>query len=176
MIVAALAYFIFIFPLDIPSSNRLLIIVIYLLAVPAVIAIIYGVLNLIGWRVVACPYCTTEGKIRRLKKWYSCKYCKNDSFRRGEFLFTLLHSIKKNPLAVAGFAVALFSIFLNFFGIVSVVGGILSIVGLTQIDNTRETGRVEAIAGVIIAVISTLISIYSITQQSFTPFAFIVLF
>lgn len=66
-----------------------------------------------------------------------------------------------NGLAIAGFVVSLCSLFINFGGIVGLVGTILSAVGLAKVK-TKGTGKGLAIAGLIIGIISIVYGIYSI--------------
>lgn len=67
----------------------------------------------------------------------------------------------KNSLALAGFIVALCSLFLNFAGIVGLVATVLSGVGLSKVKSTGA-GKGFAIAGLIIGIISIIWGIYSI--------------
>ena len=73
-------------------------------------------------------------------------------------------STKYNPSAVAGFTVSMVSLLLNFWGIVGLVALILSIVGLTQINNNGEKGRGLAITGTIVGAISVLYGFIIIVQ------------
>lgn len=67
----------------------------------------------------------------------------------------------KNSIALAGFIVALCSLFLNFAGIVGLVATVLSGVGLAKVKSTGA-GKGFAIAGLIIGIISIVWGIYSI--------------
>ena len=66
-----------------------------------------------------------------------------------------------NSLAIAGFVVAIVSLFINFAGIVGLVATILSAIGLSKVKTTGK-GKGLAIAGLIIGIISILYGIYSI--------------
>ena len=68
---------------------------------------------------------------------------------------------KTNSLAIAGFAVAMTSLFLNFYGIVGLVATVLSAVGLSKVKETG-TGKGFAIAGLIIGIISILWGVFAI--------------
>ena len=66
-----------------------------------------------------------------------------------------------NGLAIAGFVVGLFSIFLNFYCITGIVGLILSIVGFKKSKET-EKGKGIAIAGIICSIIGIIVGIIGI--------------
>ncbi len=62
--------------------------------------------------------------------------------------------VKYNGLAIAGFVVSLCSLILPYYGIVAIVGLVLSVVGKNQIAVTGEGGRGMAIAGLVIGIVS----------------------
>lgn len=64
-----------------------------------------------------------------------------------------------NGLAIAGFVVSLLSIFWNPALIISILGIILSSVGLKQINETGAQGKGFAIAGLVIGVVRLVITI-----------------
>lgn len=66
-----------------------------------------------------------------------------------------------NGLAIAGFVVSICSLFINFGGIVWLIGTILSAVGLSKVKSTGK-GKGFAIAGLIMGIISIIYGIYSI--------------
>ncbi len=66
-----------------------------------------------------------------------------------------------NGLALAGFIVSICSLFINFGGIVGLVGTVLSAVGLSKVKTTGK-GKGFAIAGLIMGIISIVYGIYSI--------------
>ncbi len=68
---------------------------------------------------------------------------------------------KTNSLAIAGFVVAMASLFLNFYGIVGLVATVLSAVGLSKVKETG-TGKGFAIAGLIVGIISILWGVFVI--------------
>ena len=70
-----------------------------------------------------------------------------------------------NNLALAGFIVALVSLFINFGGIVGLVATILSAVGLSKVKTTGK-GKGFAIAGLVIGIISIIYGIYSIINAA----------
>lgn len=78
---------------------------------------------------------------------------------------------KINSLALAGFITSIISLFLNFWGIVGIVGVVLSSVGLAQINSKKEHGSGLAISGIIIGVFSILYAFYIIV--SFTMWGII---
>lgn len=73
---------------------------------------------------------------------------------------------KNNGLAIAGFVVSLVSLFINFAGIVGLVGTILSGVGLEKSKNLEGKGKGLAIAGLIIGIIGVVYGIYSIFKAA----------
>lgn len=79
---------------------------------------------------------------------------------------------KINSLALAGFITSIISLFLNFWGIVGIVGVVLSSVGLAQINSKKEHGSGLAISGIMIGVFSILYAFYIIV--SFTMWGIIV--
>lgn len=62
-----------------------------------------------------------------------------------------------NIMCIIGFAMSMVSLFLNFLGLVSIAGTILSIVGVVQCGKSNEKGKGFAIAGIIIGIISILL-------------------
>ena len=78
---------------------------------------------------------------------------------------------KINSLALAGFITSIISLFLNFWGIVGIVGVVLSSVGLAQINSKKERGSGLAISGIMIGVFSILYAFYIIV--SFTMWGII---
>lgn len=67
----------------------------------------------------------------------------------------------RNGLAIAGFVVAIVSLFINFGGIVGLVATILSAIGLSKVKTTNK-GKGLAIAGLIIGIISIIYGIFTI--------------
>ncbi len=70
--------------------------------------------------------------------------------------------MKTNSFALAGFIVSVSSLFLNFWGIVGIIGLVLSSVGISQIKVSNEKGIGMAISGIIIGVFSILYAFYII--------------
>ena len=71
---------------------------------------------------------------------------------------------KINSLALTGFITSIISLFLNFWGIVGIVGVVLSSVGLAQINSNKERGSGFAISGIMIGVFSILYAFYIIVS------------
>ena len=71
---------------------------------------------------------------------------------------------KINSLALAGFITSIISLFLNFWGIVGIVGVVLSSVGLAQINSKKEHCSGLAISGIMIGVFSILYAFYIIVS------------
>lgn len=80
---------------------------------------------------------------------------------------------KINSLALTGFITSIISLFLNFWGIVGIVGVVLSSVGLAQINSNKERGSGFAISGIMIGVFSILYAFYIIV--SFTMWGIIMI-
>ena len=72
-----------------------------------------------------------------------------------------------NGLAIAGFVVSIVSLFINFWGIVGLVGTILSAIGLSQVKKTNS-GKGLAIAGLVIGIVSIVYGIYVIITLATT--------
>ena len=70
---------------------------------------------------------------------------------------------KTNSFAVAGFVIAIVSLFLNLWGLVGAIAVVLSGVALSQINKTNENGKGLAIAGLIIGIISVIYAIFVIS-------------
>ena len=68
-----------------------------------------------------------------------------------------------NGLAVAGFVVSLVSLFINFWGIIGIVGLILSAFGMQKVKLLNQKGRGLAIAGLVIGIISAVWGLLSIS-------------
>ena len=101
-------------------------------------------------------YCTKCGKELK-KEDIFCGYCGNQMIEETEDGEKVVTVSKTNGLAVAGFVVSLASLLINFWGITSVVGIILSAVALSQIKKTNESGKGFALAGLIIGIIGIII-------------------
>lgn len=71
---------------------------------------------------------------------------------------------KINSFALAGFITSIISLFLNFWGIVGIVGVVLSSVGLAQISSKHERGSGLAISGIIVGVFSIIYACYVIVS------------
>ena len=69
---------------------------------------------------------------------------------------------KHNGLAVAGFVVSLVSFFINFWGIVGLIGTILSAVGLKNSKELDGKGKGLAITGLVFGIIGIVWGIYTI--------------
>lgn len=69
-------------------------------------------------------------------------------------------TVKINGLAIAGFVVSLSSLLINLFGIVGVVGTILSSIGLAKLKKNNEKGFGLALTGIIVGAFSIIYGIY----------------
>jgi hypothetical protein len=70
-------------------------------------------------------------------------------------------SRKTNPMAIASLVASLVGFVpFCFFGIPSIIGIVLGIVALNQIQQTREGGHGLAIAGIVVGGVSLLISVF----------------
>ena len=66
---------------------------------------------------------------------------------------------KTNGLAIGGFVVSIASLFLNFYGLVGVVGLALSAIARSQIKRDGTGGDKLALAGIVIGIISVIYGI-----------------
>lgn len=100
-------------------------------------------------------------------KAYKCVHC-------GAILpeETIIKKDKTNPLAVAGFLFGLISLFIDIFGILSILALVFSGVGLTQLNNKGEKGTGYAVFGFLFGLISLGYFIYKIVayQQMISVF------
>ena len=69
-------------------------------------------------------------------------------------------TVKINGLAIAGFGVSLSSWLVDLFGIVGVVGTILSRIGLAKLKKNNEKGFGLALTGIIVGAFSIIYGIY----------------
>lgn len=68
---------------------------------------------------------------------------------------------KTDGLAIAGFVVSIASLFVNFFGLVGVVGLVLSAIGKSQINRDGTGGGKLATAGIVIGILSVVYGLIS---------------
>jgi hypothetical protein len=61
----------------------------FLFSVFFISATVYGVICIIGWHVLLCPYCGKKESIRKFSKSLKCRYCRKASVRNGNFLETV---------------------------------------------------------------------------------------
>jgi len=59
---------------------------VFLLCVIFSIFAVFGVLNIIGWYRITCPYCNKNNTLRRFSQSFRCPYCKKVSVRKGDVL------------------------------------------------------------------------------------------
>lgn len=69
---------------------------------------------------------------------------------------------KANGLCIAGFVVAMVSLFINFWGIVGLTGLILSIAGVATFDANKQTCKGLGIAGIVIGAISVVWGLFTL--------------
>lgn len=62
---------------------------------------------------------------------------------------TLITKAPTNLFCILGICISVISFFINLWGLVAIVGVVLSIIGLQQIKTTQENGRELAISGII---------------------------
>lgn len=67
-----------------------------------------------------------------------------------------------NSMCIAGFIVSCVSILINFFGIVGIVGTVLSAVGLVDCQKKNENGKVLAIIGIAVGIVSIVFGLFVI--------------
>ena len=101
---------------------------------------------------VYCPYCGKNQK--ELNQEQTQKYV----YRPSQEERSSYKETKMNTMAIAGFVIALVSLFLSFWkgGVVGLAALILSIIAMRKIRENKEKGKGFAVAGIIIGAISVL--------------------
>lgn len=69
-----------------------------------------------------------------------------------------------NSMSILGLVISIISLFINFWGAVGMAGLILSILGLLQIDKTKENGKALSVIGIIIGVFSVFYAFISLAN------------
>jgi len=59
---------------------------VFILCVLFSIFAVFGVLNIIGWYRITCPYCDKNNTMRRFTQSFRCPYCKKVSVRKNNAL------------------------------------------------------------------------------------------
>lgn len=90
-------------------------------------------------------------------KAYKCPHCYTELDET-----TMITNRKTNVLAVTGFLFGLISLFIDIFGILSILALVFSGIGLTQINNNNEKGTGFAVFGFIFGFLSLGYFIYKI--------------
>jgi len=67
-----------------------------------------------------------------------------------------------NVMCIIGLVISGISLLLNFWGIVGIVGTIISVVGLSHCKQKNENGKAFAIIGIVIGVFSILYAMFSL--------------
>ncbi len=79
---------------------------------------------------------------------------------------------KMNNLALIGFAISIFSLFIDWYFLISGLGLALSIAGYMQIEKNKESGKRFAFNGIVYGGISFLISIVYLLTMETTYYVF----
>lgn len=74
---------------------------------------------------------------------------------------------KTNEMCIIGLAVAAFSFLFNGYGIVSIAGLVLSIIGLKDCKKKNEDGKTIAIIGICISAVTILLAVVNIILSVF---------
>ena len=69
---------------------------------------------------------------------------------------------KYNGLAIAGFVVSLVSWFLAFYGVVAIIGVVLSALGMKQCNTGATKGKGLAVAGLVLGIISLVYTLIAL--------------
>ncbi|MBQ9765618.1 MAG: DUF4190 domain-containing protein [Lachnospiraceae bacterium] len=70
--------------------------------------------------------------------------------------------MKTNGLAIAGMVVSIVGLFISFYGVIPLVGVILSAVALKQIPTTGDKGKGMAIAGLVCGIVGLAWAVLSL--------------
>ena len=101
--------------------------------------------------LVICPECGKE-----VSSWAeSCVNC-GCPIKTNVSTVEKPKKIKTNTLAVVGCIASIVSLFINLWGIIGIVGIILSGAGILQAGTNGESGRGTGVFGVIIGIASTI--------------------
>jgi len=101
-----------------------------------------------------CPFC--GGIVGN--KAYKCPHCYSELNVETQ----IKNNGKTNILSVTGFIFGLISLFVDIFGILSILALVFSGVGLTQINNNNEKGTGFAVLGFIFGFLSLAYFVYKI--------------
>lgn len=99
----------------------------------------------------------------------NCKYCPDcgapqpTSFS-SDYQYTNPEEIKNdhgyNSVCIIGFVISCVSLFFNLFGLLAIAGIIVSIAGLKSCKNREEKGKVFAVIGIILGMVSLIYIIF----------------
>lgn len=104
-----------------------------------------------------CPKCNRKNDDTAI----FCIYCGKE-MKLEEIKEVKIVSPRLNPLALSGFIVSMASVATGLFGVAGIVGIILSSIGLSKIKKNNERGRGFALAGLIVGIITVVVSILKI--------------
>lgn len=68
----------------------------------------------------------------------------------------IVKTVPYNEMCIIGLVVSVISLFVDFWGLVSTVGIVLSVVGLIQCKKKQENGKILAILGIVLGVLEAL--------------------
>jgi len=119
--------------------------------------------------LITCPECEKE-----ISDWAeACVNC-GCPIKKDVSIVEKPKKIKTNTLVVVGCIASIVSLFINLWGIVGIVGIILSGAGLIQAGNNGESGKGTGVLGVIVGIASTVYYYIQIQNiiDSFSRFTF----
>lgn len=64
-----------------------------------------------------------------------------------------------NIISLIGFALSIVSFFLNFFGLTSLISGLISVVGFFEVKESGEKGKIFAILGIVVSVLTLIMGL-----------------
>lgn len=67
-----------------------------------------------------------------------------------------------NIISAIGFILSVVSFFLTFFGLTSFISGLISVVGFFEVKETHEKGKIFAILGIAISIITFIMGMISL--------------
>lgn len=108
-----------------------------------------------------CPNCGTKIEASEKSKNEECENASNSeqkSQNQSNNQEKDIENIGKiNPFCIAGLVVSGLSVFLRFYGIIGVVGFIISLIGYKQVKHSKENGKILSIIGIAVGAVTSVV-------------------